>query len=43
MEEVRREETTLPTEKGLAEKHAMTDRSDAEIDTEGGGEAEISQ
>ena len=39
----RREETTHSAEEGVAEKHARTDRSDPEIDTAGGGEADTSQ
>ena len=44
-EEARREETTHSAEEGVAEKHAKTDRSDAELDTctEGGEEAGTSQ
>ena len=38
-----REETTHSAEEGVAEKHAKTDRSDTEMDTEGGGEARKSQ
>ena len=33
-----REETTHSAEEGVAEKHARTDNSDKEMDTEGGGE-----
>ena len=41
-EETRREESTHSAEKGVAEKHARTDKSDTEMDTEAGGEAGIS-
>ena len=42
-EEARREETTHSTEEGVAEKCPRTERSDTEMDTEGGGEAGTSQ
>ena len=42
-EKARREETTHSEEEGVAKKHAMTDRSDTEMDTEAGGEAGTSQ
>ena len=38
-----REETTHAAEEGVAEKHARTDRCDTEMDTEGEGEASMSQ
>ena len=38
-----REETTHSAEDGMAEKHARRDRSDTDMDTEGIGEAGISQ
>ena len=41
-QKARRQETTYLAEEGVAEKHAKTDRSDTEMDTEG-GEAGTSQ
>ena len=41
--EKQREETTHSAEEGMAEKHPRTDKSDTEMDTEGGGEAGTSQ
>ena len=38
-----RKETTHSAEEGVAKKHARTDRSDTEMDTEGEGEAGTSQ
>ena len=38
-EEDMREETIHSAEEGVAEKRARTDKSDTEMDTEGGGEA----
>ena len=41
--EAKREETTHSADEGMLRKHARTDRSDTEIDTEGGWEAFTSQ
>ena len=37
------EETTHSTEEGVAEKHAINESSDTEMNTDGGGEAGTSQ
>ena len=42
-EEAIREEPTRSAEEGVAENHARTDRSDTEMDTDGGGKASTSQ
>ena len=38
-----KDKTAHSAEEGVAEKFAMTDKSDTEIDTEAGGEASTSQ
>ena len=42
-EEARREGTKLSSDEGVAKKCVRTDRSDTQMDTEGGGEAGIYQ
>ena len=42
-EEAMREETTYSAEEGVAEKHTWTDKSDRQMDTEGGEEMGTSQ
>ena len=42
-EQARREKTTHSTVEGVAKKHAWTDRSDTEFNTEAGREAGTSQ
>ena len=42
-EKARREKIKYSAEEGVAEKHARTDRSDTEMDIEGGGQVSISQ
>ena len=42
-EEARKEETTHSAEEGVAEKRERTDKTDIEMNTEAGGEADTSQ